>query len=101
LKPRLPADKLFSVTVPGEVSDEFEAGSCSICCSTNLSSSSSISGAMRSPTPIPICWPDDMLLVAVIRANISLKEEMISEVEDEPLGGMFVPERPFVEEIGL
>jgi hypothetical protein len=43
-------------------------------------------GAIRSPTPIPVCPPEDILLVAVSRAKISLKEDIISDVEDEVLG---------------
>jgi hypothetical protein len=38
--------------------------------------------------------------VAVIRAKISLKEEIMSEV-DELFGEFVVPEGMFVEEIGL
>jgi hypothetical protein len=56
---------------------------------------------MRSPTPIPVCPPEDILLVAVMRAKISLKEEMISDVDEERLDCIFVPEGVPVEEMGL
>ena len=107
LDPVVPTDEVELIVVVddslGAVAEVFWPWSS--VCSMSLSIMSSISGAIRSPIFIPMppdCEDDVMPLVAVITDKISLKEEIISAVEEDVfLEAAVVPEAsPEIDEMG-